>query len=69
MDALTRHYIRQILDNRPYFDFGHGRPHIKDECQTLPVPLEDEYFRHLQWAHFASGGAGGGMRWPNGAQC
>src|SRR3712207_8786775 len=21
--------------------------------------------RHMQWAHFAAGAAGGGMRWPN----
>jgi hypothetical protein len=32
---------------------------------TLPAAFDDEYFRHMQWAHFASGGAGGGMRWPN----
>ena len=32
---------------------------------TLPEPFDDEYFRHMQWAHFASGAAGGGMRWPN----
>jgi mannan endo-1,4-beta-mannosidase len=31
----------------------------------LPEPFDDEYFRHMQWAHFASGAAGGGMRWPN----
>jgi len=31
----------------------------------LPEDFDDEYFRHLQWAHLASGGAGGGMRWPN----
>ena len=30
-------------------------------CRTF----DDEYFRHMQWAHLASGGAGGGMRWPN----
>jgi hypothetical protein len=32
---------------------------------TLPDAFDDEYFRHMQWAHFASGAAGGGMRWPN----
>ena len=31
----------------------------------LPEDFDDEYFRHIQWAHLASGGAGGGMRWPN----
>jgi hypothetical protein len=31
----------------------------------LPEDFDNEYFRHMQWAHFASGGAGGGMRWPN----
>ncbi|TIL77742.1 MAG: hypothetical protein E5Y81_12695, partial [Mesorhizobium sp.] len=32
-------------------------------CTSPELPTE--YFRHLQWAHLAAGGAGGGMRWPN----
>jgi mannan endo-1,4-beta-mannosidase len=36
-----------------------------DKKIVLKEPFDDEYFRHMQWAHLASGGAGGGMRWPN----
>lgn len=51
---------------RPVFDSEHGPIHsFKDKKRTLPVAFDDEYFRHIQWAHLASGGAGGGMRWPN----
>jgi len=52
--------------NRPVFDSEHGPIHsFKDKKRTLPAAFDDEYFRHIQWAHLASGGAGGGMRWPN----
>lgn len=51
---------------RPVFDSEHGPIHsFKDRKRTLPTAFDDEYFRHIQWAHLASGGAGGGMRWPN----
>jgi mannan endo-1,4-beta-mannosidase len=51
---------------RPVFDSEHGPIHsFKDRKRTLPDAFDDEYFRHIQWAHLASGGAGGGMRWPN----
>lgn len=51
---------------RPVFDSEHGPIHsFKDHRLTLPAPFDDEYFGHIQWAHLASGGAGGGMRWPN----
>lgn len=62
---LTRQVIREIKDNRPFLDSEHGP--IKTfnvHGKTLPTDFDDEYFRHMQWAHFASGGAGGGMRWP-----
>jgi mannan endo-1,4-beta-mannosidase len=63
---LTRQSIAEIEDNRPFFDSEHGPIHtFNDRRTTLPEPFDDEYFRHIQWAHFASGGAGGGMRWPN----
>jgi mannan endo-1,4-beta-mannosidase len=52
--------------SRPVFDSEHGPIHsFKDRKRTLPNAVDDEYFRHIQWAHLASGGAGGGMRWPN----
>ena len=63
---LVREALGEIRDARPFFDSEHGPIHVfKDRHQTLPEPFDNEYFRHMQWAHFASGGAGGGMRWPN----
>ncbi len=66
MGRLTRVALAEVGDARPYFDSEHGPIHtFKDKRRTLPEPFDEEYFRHLQWAHLASGGAGGGMRWPN----
>ena len=63
---LVRECVEQVTPGRPYFDSEHGPIHShKDRRITLPEPFDDEYFRHMQWAHLASGGAGGGMRWPN----
>lgn len=51
---------------RPVLDTEHGPIHaFKDRHITLPDAFDTEYFRRMQWAHLASGGAGGGMRWPN----
>ena len=66
MGALTRASLSEIRDRRPFLDSEHGPIHtFKDKRRTLPEDFDAEYFRHLQWAHLASGGAGGGMRWPN----
>lgn len=63
---LVREALEHIQDNRPFFESEHGPIHtFKDRRRTLPEPFDDEYFRHIQWAHIASGAAGGGMRWPN----
>jgi mannan endo-1,4-beta-mannosidase len=63
---LIRAAIGETIDTRPVFDSEHGPIHsFKDRKRTLPEAFDDEYFRHIQWAHVASGGAGGGMRWPN----
>ena len=63
---LVREALAEISDQRPFFDTEHGPIHtFKDKRRTLPEAFDDEYFRHIQWAHLASGGAGGGMRWPN----
>jgi len=66
MGRIVRDCLREITDGRPFLDTEHGPIHTyKDKKRTLPEAFDDEYFRHLQWAHMASGGAGGGMRWPN----
>jgi hypothetical protein len=63
---LMRVAVIDAADLRPVFDSEHGPIHrFKDRKRTLSEPFDDEYFRHIQWAHVASGGAGGGMRWPN----
>ncbi|RYZ01308.1 MAG: hypothetical protein EOO24_15235 [Comamonadaceae bacterium] len=63
---LMRSAIAEASDGRPVFDSEHGPIHaFIDRHRILPEPFDDEYFRHIQWAHLASGGAGGGMRWPN----
>jgi hypothetical protein len=56
----------KAAEGRPVFDSEHGPIHsFKDRHRSLEASFDDEYFRHIQWAHLASGGAGGGMRWPN----
>jgi hypothetical protein len=63
---LVRQALAQITDGRPFHESEHGPIHtFKDRHRTLPEPFDDEYFRHMQWALLASGGTGGGMRWPN----
>jgi mannan endo-1,4-beta-mannosidase len=64
--ALVREALEHLHTPKPFFDSEHGPIHtFKDKHRTLPEPFDDEYFRHIQWAHLASGAAGGGMRWPN----
>lgn len=66
MGRIVEDSIAEIGDNRPFLDTEHGPIHTyKDKRRTLPAAFDDEYFRHMQWAHLAAGGAGGGMRWPN----
>jgi mannan endo-1,4-beta-mannosidase len=66
MGAVVRECLAEITDNRPFLDTEHGPIHaFKDQKRTLPQTFDDECFRHTSWAHLASGGAGGGMRWPN----
>ena len=63
---LMRAAVLEATDGRPVFDSEHGPIHLfKDKKVTLPEAFDDEYFRFMQWAHLANGGAGGGMRWPN----
>lgn len=66
MGKVVRDCLAEITDGRPFLDTEHGPIHsFKDKKLTLPVAFDDEYFRHMSWAHLASGAAGGGMRWPN----
>jgi mannan endo-1,4-beta-mannosidase len=63
---LVREALGHLPPGRPYLDSEHGPIHsFKDKKKTLAEAFDNEYFRHIQWAHLASGGAGGGMRWPN----
>ena len=66
MGRIVRESLAEVPGTRPFLDTEHGPIHsYKDHRKTLAEPFDDEYFRHMQWAHLASGGAGGGMRWPN----
>ena len=66
MGRIVKESLAEINDQRPFLDSEHGPIHtFKDFRRTLPEPFDDEYFRHMQWAHLASGAAAGGMRWPN----
>lgn len=66
MGAIVAECIAETPPGRPFLDTEHGPIHaFKDRRITLPEAFDDEYFRHMAWAHLASGGAGGGMRWPN----
>jgi hypothetical protein len=66
MGAIVAECLAATPATRPFLDSEHGPIHsFKDRRITLAEPFDDEYFRHLAWAHLASGGSGGGMRWPN----
>jgi mannan endo-1,4-beta-mannosidase len=66
MGEIVRECLAETPPLRPFLDTEHGPIHaFKDRKKTLPAQFDDEYFRHTAWAHLASGGAGGGMRWPN----
>ena len=66
MARWVRHALGEIRDGRPFTDSETGPIHtFKDLGITLPEGFDLSYFRHMSWAHLASGGAGGGMRWPN----
>lgn len=62
---LMTQAVAQCPDGRPLLDTEHGPIHsFKDRRITLPDDFDTDCFRRMQWAHLASGGAGGGMRWP-----
>ena len=51
---------RGDAEGRPVFDSEHGPIHrFKDKHQQpCREAFDDEYFRHIQWAHLATGGVG-----------
>ncbi|HEX8234433.1 MAG TPA: hypothetical protein VF600_00605 [Abditibacteriaceae bacterium] len=68
--ALTMaQWVRYALDrtpsDRPFTDSEHGPIDLfNNSKKMMPEEFDDEYERHMMWAHLASGGAGCGMRWP-----
>ncbi len=61
----VRFGLAQMAEPRPYLDSENGPIHLfLDHGRCLPEAFDDEYFHNMSWAHLASGGAGGGMRWP-----
>ncbi len=65
MGEKVRYSLANVAPQRPFTDTEHGPIHLfNDKRKGLPEDFDDEYERHLIWAHLASGGAGSGMRWP-----
>lgn len=56
--------IAHLPVERPFFDSEHGPIDHYRRKRNLPELFDDQYFLNMQWAHLASGGVGGGMRWP-----
>jgi hypothetical protein len=62
---MVKEALQNTPVNRPFFDSEHGPiAYFKRNRKGLPEEFDDKYHRCIQWAHFASGAAGGGMRWP-----
>lgn len=62
---LMSEAIARTPPGRPVLDTEHGPVHtFVDRRMTLPDSFDTACFRRTQWAHVATGGAGGGMRWP-----
>lgn len=65
MAQWTRFGLNHTPPNRPFTDSEHGPIHLfNDHKKYLDEAFDNEYERHLMWAHLASGGCGSGMRWP-----
>jgi hypothetical protein len=65
MGNEVRRALSHVPPHYPFLDTEHGPIHLfNDKRKWLSEEMDDEYERHLMWAHLASGGAGSGMRWP-----
>ncbi len=65
MAHWTRFGLAKTPPGRPFMDTEHGPIGLfNNERKYLPEDFDDQYERHMMWAHLASGGAGSGMRWP-----
>jgi mannan endo-1,4-beta-mannosidase len=65
MAEWVRFGLTQTPPDRPFTDTEHGPIHLfNDHKKMLPEAFDEEYERHMNWAHLATGGAGSGMRWP-----
>lgn len=62
--ALVQQALAQLPPARPFLDSEHGPLDTFKSGRQLPEAFDEEYFRCMQWAHLAAGGAGGGLRWP-----
>jgi len=60
VNYAVRYSLNYIRDGRPYMDTESG----PIEVRPTSGDWDDRYFHYMMWAHFASGGAGTGMRWP-----
>lgn len=65
----TGQMVREALNHTPvsmpFLDSEHGPiDFFRRHRKNLEETFDDRYFLQMQWAHLASGAAGGGMRWP-----
>ncbi len=62
---MVKEALQHLPSGRPFLDSEHGPiNYFRRNKKGLPENFDDVYFLNIQWAHMASGAAGGGMRWP-----
>ena len=62
---MVKSALKATPDGRPFLDSEHGPiSYFRKNKRGLPEAFDNQYFQFMQWAHLASGAAGGGMRWP-----
>ncbi len=64
VNAGTKQSLQSIVDGRPYVDSESGPISLPAPWLTNDTAFDNQYYHHMAWAHFASGGSGPGMRWP-----